>query len=274
MWDWFQLNYRRTIPANGSIGMGFAYSNAFDQAEVQSMASSAEAAFKPTVQITAPADAYSSSQAQATVSGTARDAGGPVTLKVGGLDTAVGADGSWSQTVPLQAGQNTITAKATNVYGNAVQQQVTVSYSPPASPPATSSPPASPPTVELSGSPSLAGNIVTFSLHCSSVSGAPCTGTAKLTATKLVRGRSVVGVTTKKQPKKTRVLVGTKKFSVPAGKTQRIKVPLNAAGKKLLTRFRKLPVTLTVFRDQPTGAPKVAFTKKLTFKQKVKKQAH
>jgi hypothetical protein len=273
MWDWFELNYRRTIPANGSIAMGFAYSNAFAQVEVQSMASSAEAAFKPTVQITAPADAYSSSQAQATVSGTARDAGGPVTLKVGGLDTAVAADGSWSQTVPLQAGQNTITASATNVYGNAVQQQVTVSYSPPA-PPSTPPPPASPPTVKLSGSPSLAGNVVGFSLNCTSLSGAPCTGTAKLTATKLVRGRTVVGVTTKKQPKKTRVLVGTKKFSVPAGKTQRIKVPLNAAGKKLLTRFRKLPVTLTVFRNQPTGAPKAAFTKKLTFKQKVKKRAH
>jgi hypothetical protein len=50
-----------------------------------------------------------------------------------------------------------------------------------------------------------------------------------------------------------RVVVGFRELLTPAGKAQKIVVPLNGTGRKLLARFKRLPATLTVSLLTPTG---------------------
>jgi hypothetical protein len=66
--------------------------------------------------------------------------------------------------------------------------------------------------------------VVTISLRCA---GGPCTGTAKLT----YKGKSI----------------GSARYSIGAGKTGRVKITLNAAGKKQLKNHNdKLTVKLVI----------------------------
>jgi hypothetical protein len=145
--SWFDLHYSRTVPAAGSVALGFTYSTAFLAREVASDAAAAGAAFEPSVAIASPATGAGTSQPQAVVTGTAADANGLSSLTVDGQAVAPGPGGAWTATVPLRQGANTITAMATNVFGNAAQAQTTVTYSPVVTvPPSTSPapPPASP----------------------------------------------------------------------------------------------------------------------------------
>ncbi|MGH2887834.1 MAG: hypothetical protein ACRDPA_34915 [Solirubrobacteraceae bacterium] len=140
--SWFDLHYSRTVPASGSIALGFTYSTAFLAAEVASDAGAAASAFEPSVAIASPSAGTSTSQPQAVVTGTAADADGLSSLTVDGEAVAVGAGAAWTATVPLSQGTNTITAIATNVFGNTAQAQTTVTYTPPVpgSPPGSSAP--------------------------------------------------------------------------------------------------------------------------------------
>ncbi|HUA70084.1 MAG TPA: hypothetical protein VMA96_03350 [Solirubrobacteraceae bacterium] len=141
--SWFDLHYSRTIPATGSVALGFTYSTAFVAGEVASDAGVAAAAFEPSVLITSPAP--TTSTPEVIVSGTAADANGVSSLTVNGQAVAVGPGGAWTATVPLTQGANTITAVATNVFGHTAQAQTTVTYTPAVSPlPAAPEPPPAP----------------------------------------------------------------------------------------------------------------------------------
>lgn len=124
--SWIELHYRRTVPASGSVVLGFTYSNAFLQSEVQTGAAAAQASYTPSVAIASPANATTSAQNSLTVSGTASDANGPVTVQVNGHSAPVAANGAWSVAVPLTAGANTLTAIATNIFGDTAQAQINV----------------------------------------------------------------------------------------------------------------------------------------------------
>ena len=133
--SWFDLHYSRTVPAAGSVALGFTYSTAFLAAEVASDAVPAAAGFEPSVAIASPATGAGTSQPQAIVAGTAADANGLSSLTVDGQPVAVGPGGAWTATVPLKQGANTITAIATNVFENAAQARTTVTYTPAVPPP-------------------------------------------------------------------------------------------------------------------------------------------
>ena len=129
-YSWVDLHYSRTVPATGSVALAFTYSNAFAASDVAADATAAEAAFRPAVAIAAPANGSSTSKSSVVVSGTASDATGLSSLTVNGLHVPVASNGSWSETIPLSKGANTITAFATNVFGNTAQAHTTVSYVP------------------------------------------------------------------------------------------------------------------------------------------------
>jgi Glucodextranase, domain B len=133
--SWFELHYSRTVPAAGSVALGFTYSTAFLAAEVASDAVPAAAGFEPSVAIASPGTGTATSQPQAVVAGTATDANGLSSLTVAGQPVAVGPSGAWTATVPLTPGANTITAIATNVFGHTAQAQTTVTYTPVVPPP-------------------------------------------------------------------------------------------------------------------------------------------
>ena len=150
--SWLDLHYSRTVPATGSVALGFTYSTAFLADEVASDAGAAEAAFQPSVSIASPGAGAGTSQPQAVVAGTAADANGLSSLTVDGQAVAVGPGGAWTATVPLSQGANTITAIATNVFGNTAQAQTTVTYTPRVSYTPSVSPPPAPVVAALSQS--------------------------------------------------------------------------------------------------------------------------
>jgi hypothetical protein len=131
--SWVDLHYARTVPASGSVALGFTYSNAFLASETASDAGAAEAAFHPSVAITAPASGAVSTRPTAVISGRAGDANRLTSLTVNGAPVGV-SNGAWSTTVTLTRGLNTITAVAGNEFGNTAQAQTTLTYSPPPPP--------------------------------------------------------------------------------------------------------------------------------------------
>lgn len=72
----------------------------------------------PTLNVTSPADGLVTNTASLTVSGTTDDATSkPVTVTVNGDAVSVNADGSWSKTIELESGSNTITIVARDKAG-------------------------------------------------------------------------------------------------------------------------------------------------------------
>jgi len=231
-WD---VHYIRTIPANGAVTLRFAYAQAFALSDVQAFAQEARAAFAPSLAIASPGDGSNSTTPSITVAGSATDDAGIASLTVNGHAASVQSNGSWSAPVALSPGSNTITAVATDNDGISSQKQITVTYVPPSPPP---------PVAHLSlRTPRATRNGVTFRLSCSA---ATCSGSGTLTAIELVRkpGGKLVGVAIRRV-KKT-VTVGRASFSIRAGGVKTVRIKLNATGRKLLKRFRHLPVRLTV----------------------------
>lgn len=80
----------------------------------------------PTVNITSPTDNLVTAAASVTVSGTAFDTSGVASVTVNGAAAALGADGSFSVSVNLSSGSNTIKIVATDTVGNAATVTRTV----------------------------------------------------------------------------------------------------------------------------------------------------
>jgi hypothetical protein len=253
-WD---SHYIRTIPANGSVTLRFAYAQAVALSDVQAFAQEAIASWAPSLAITSPGDGSNSTTPTVTVAGSATDDAGIASLTVNGHGVTVNGDGSWQTPVTLTAGANTITAVVTDPDGYSSQKQITVRYVPPSPPP--------PAAAHLSlRAPHATSNGVTFRLSCS---GATCSGSGTLTAIELVRkpGGKLVGVAVRKV-KKT-VTVGRASFSVRAGGAKTVRIKLNARGRRLLKRFKHLPVRLTVKYKSAGKLTKVP-VKKVTIRTK------
>lgn len=171
---WVELHYPRTVPANGSVALGFTFSDGFLASDVASDVAAAQQAFMPTVSIASPANGARVHGGTVTVTGTASDASGLSTLAVAGYPATVGSGGAWSVIVPVTPGQNTIAAVATNVFGNNSQAQIAVNAPAPS-------------VTKLSQSRSRwhepGGTTFSFSLNLA--------GKVKLTFTQPGRGRKV-----------------------------------------------------------------------------------
>ncbi|MDD5688646.1 MAG: Ig-like domain-containing protein, partial [Elusimicrobia bacterium] len=112
----------------------------------------------PSINITSPVSGTTVTNLQLTVSGTASDnaALSTVEVKVGAGGTYVSATGlsSWSGTVTLVSGSNTIYAKATDTSGNTSETSITVTCTPPDT---------TPPSIAIT-SPANGATITTSSL--------------------------------------------------------------------------------------------------------------
>lgn len=130
--SWVDLHYTLTVPGTGpGVPLGFSYSNAYSATQVASDASAAQAAFLPTVSVSSPKSGIDTAAGTVTVTGAAADATGLSGVTVNGRAVPVASNGSWSAAVGLVPGLNTITAVASNVFGNKAQAQTTVVYVPP-----------------------------------------------------------------------------------------------------------------------------------------------
>ncbi|MFL5830956.1 MAG: hypothetical protein ACJ76X_13660, partial [Solirubrobacteraceae bacterium] len=100
--------------------------------------------------------------------------------------------------------------------------------------------------VRLVGSPKAVAGGVTFTLGCSSQAGRSCRTDDTLTSTETLRGGRPISVAAAGKRRKRTVTVAHVRVTITTGRTKKITIMLNAGGRKLLARFGKLPVTLTV----------------------------
>jgi predicted outer membrane repeat protein len=109
------------------------------------------------------------------------------------------------------------------------------------------------------GAPKAIKNGITIKVSCAA---APCNGSVDLTALEKLKGKKVVGLAKTKKVK-----VGSKSYSLAAGQTKTVTVKLNGAGKKLLAKFKKLPLKVSVMQQKAAGNRAVK-TARVTLKKK------
>jgi hypothetical protein len=125
------------------------------------------------------------------------------------------------------------------------------------------------PAVQLVGSPTPSAIGVVLKLRCSAAAGQSCRTTERLTSTETINRGHPIAVTNQKRKQRV-VVVGSASATTSAGNTQTITITLNGLGHSLLTRFHKLPVTLTI-RVSTHGRTTNVATRQLTIKQKKKR---
>jgi hypothetical protein len=82
---------------------------------------------------------------------------------------------------------------------------------------------------------------------CNGPSGAQCAFTVTLAAREVRRGNRLIAVgAAKAKTRRVKVTIGAASVAVPAGTTRTVPVSLNARGKRLLKRFKRLKVSLAV----------------------------
>jgi hypothetical protein len=254
-WNAFELPYQRTVPAGGATStLRMTFVQSFSLTEARALAASALVGYYPWVAIAAPANGASLTSAvpAVTVSGSAGDALGLPSVTVNGKAVAVSAGGTWSTSVPLIPGANTITATATNQSGLLRSSSVGVAYTPAKPPPASAA---------VRGGVSGANGEVAFTIACHGAAGTSCTIRATLTTLERLAHGHVTALAAARHGK--RVSVGAATATIPAGATRKVTVKLNVRGRKLLRRFGKLPVHLLA-KLLGTGPPATLVAKNLT----------
>jgi PKD domain len=163
--------------------------------------------------------------------------GGPPSWSFGDGSGGSGAQVSHTYSAP---GAYTVTLTASDGLGNQTSSTYPITV---ASSPVTPSP-----VLRLLSS-KVVGREVLAQLSCT---GAACTGEALLRTRERLRSGKPVAVQSRHAKVRTTyrtVVVGASRFALAAGQTLELSVGLNSTGRKLLTRFKKLPVTLEVVAD-------------------------
>ncbi len=237
----FVMPYSRTIPAGGTYTMRMAFVQAYTLAEVSAYAAAAQASYPPSVAITSPLAGaqFSNASPVVTVTGTASDTGALGSVSVNGHAAVLGSGGAWSANVTLTPGANTITAVATDQAGLTRSASVAVTYR----------------RVAV-GAVSSGRGVVAFTLACQGVPGSTCAVASTLTTVERRRAKRIIGVAARKLKTTSRtVTVGSAGTNIPAGKSVRVTIRLNATGRSLLARFHRLPATLRVtLKGTPSAA--------------------
>jgi hypothetical protein len=253
----FNFPYQVKIPAGGSKTLRTTYVQGFGVAEVQKRAAEAQAGYAPSVAITSPATGTSTPAASVTVSGTASDTGALTGLTVNGQAVTVAANGTWTTSVPLNAGANKITATATDEAGLSSSSSITVTYTPP-------------PAASQVGTASGAGGKVTLTLACKGPAGGVCHVKIVLSSVEKIRHGKVVAISAKSKTRTKKVTVASRSVTIAAGSKVKVTVSLNATGRRLLAHFHKLPVHLSA--TLVASSPGVVIAQNLTIKPARKKK--
>lgn len=117
--------------------------------------------------------------------------------------------------------------------------------------------------------PSVRGATMTLNQRCVGPPEAPCSLIYLIETREYVAGHPGVQPFQKgrKKARRTRIVrVGTKSVTLRGGQTQTVKITLNAKGKRLLTRFKRLPVRLRVQQKLPGGKLKTVKVAKTAFR--------
>jgi hypothetical protein len=133
-------------------------------------------------------------------------------------------------------GDTTVTCQAADRAGNTASAQFIVRVVPP------------PPSAAIDAVDD-AGPIATVTVSCQGVAGQTCTGTLVATAPESLHGGSVVAVGRVRRNAAVstkQIVVASSSFSIPAGKTSKVRVKLTKGAGRLLDRFYRLPAMLSI----------------------------
>ncbi|MGA9874863.1 MAG: PKD domain-containing protein [Solirubrobacteraceae bacterium] len=185
-----------------------------------------------------------------------------------------GSGGSGAQVSHTYAapGTYTVTVTARDGLGN----QTSSSYSIEIFPSSRNSGPPRTGTLTVLAAKVL-GKRVVVQLRCTGAVGIRCAGVADLVAREELRSGKLLAVVARRPKSRTihkTVGVGATHFTLGAGQTLSISVALNATGSKLLARFGKLPVTLTVATTHTKASVTVKHLRILRPKHRAKGKKH
>jgi hypothetical protein len=186
-----------------------------------------------------------------------------------------------TQAVGLSSISNTATVSSPRPDSDTGDDSATVTVTSNGPPPLTQTlPPIAAPvpqqpqaSVSLIGISKIAGDSASVRLACS---GSPCLGTATASGVERLLGVKLLAVSASRHKAKARkkpVTVGTTSFSIPPGQIRTVTIRLNATGRKLLTRFRTLPATLTI-RLQSVPSALIAARVPVTFRLRTPRPRH
>jgi hypothetical protein len=96
------------------------------------------------------------------------------------------------------------------------------------------------------GTPRVTGGSVSVPLTCSAQAAGSCTIVLRLTVVETLKGSRVVAVAAAQRTRRATVTVGASTVHVPAGQRRTATVALNATGRRLLARVRRMGVKLSV----------------------------
>jgi hypothetical protein len=245
-----ELPYTEAVPAGGvSKTLRMAFAQGFALSEPLSLTEGALASYHPGVAISSPANSatVTSATPAVTVTGIVSDAS-PATVSVNGVAATLGAGGTWSATVPLALGANTITAVATDEAGLQGSAAVSVTYAKPVVP--------APPAAKAAqvGTAGGAGGVITLSLSCQGAVGQSCKVKISASVLEHLLGKRITGVSARARKHTTRLTVAATTVTIAAGTHVTLKLSLNATGRRLLARFHKLPVHLLAIQSEPAPA--------------------
>jgi hypothetical protein len=127
----FLMHYVESIPAGGSVNLEWSFSQAASAASLGPLVQlEIDRFYSPTVAVATPAQGATVRTASVLVSGQASDPGGISAVSVDGQSVTAGPAGTFTTTVPLHLGANTIQITATNLAGVTGSAERVVVYTP------------------------------------------------------------------------------------------------------------------------------------------------
>ncbi len=206
--------------------------------------------------------ATSVSLTAATLAGSARNpdlAGGEVEFQYGttsayGTTTAVQTVGATVAQAPFTAAVTGLTPGTTyhfrivvkNAVGTAFGADETLTTASPAVSSRTGPPPPAPVLLAIVGAPRPAASGTSLALTLSCKDAGTCHVTVTATTTERLHHGRVVALSASRTRKRT-VVVASVSLTLLGGKVKVLTIKLNATGRRLEARFKRLPLTLTVY---------------------------
>jgi hypothetical protein len=249
------FRFAQTIPAGATATIMRTYVNGGSKESIAAKgAAEQDRLGSPTVAITSPANASTTDNPAATVTGTASDPGGAVTsLKVNGDAVAVAADGTWSKALTLAPGANTITAEARDAAANTGSATVKVTYTPKVVPPVKPPPLGLAIAIAKTRLAALLSKGLPVTVSCS----APCTFSVSLTIdSKTAKALHLSKV----------VALGTASASLTTAGKQTVVVKLTKKAKKALKKAKAVAISVKATGKDNAGNSST-LTRKVTVKR-------
>jgi Glucodextranase, domain B len=246
-YDSVMIEYRRSVPAGGSIQITWSYASGQTLSEVQhDAAMAADAMQPPAISITSPASGSTIFKTPVTVTGTASAGSGVSAVTVNGMTAAV-SGASWTAHVRLRPGKHTLMATVTSI-GRATKttsEALSLAVA----------------KVNTSGRASDKKHGSTVLVTPGITVSCPPHGhacSAAETATTLASASAA-------SAKKKKFVIGKTSFTVPAAQNKKLTFALNRTGRKLLHNLGHLKVTIAVVSRIDHGTP-ITTTKSITIK--------